>query len=315
MTLDERSSDCAKTDVTITDHPFTNSDSEYSQIKKLLLEVENHPEVDNCWEPNRMDYWRYNYHAEKEREFFQTNVHFWKTDGEKVVALFISEYGRNDFYIVVHPRHWEIFPAVLNWGIKNWGEGKEKISTEVYSYGKRKIDFLTAAGFYEDGHTENVRTYDLADYDFSYELIAGFKLMSFAEYGNYESRVELVRNAFGNPKYTEARYRSLQGSPNYRPELDLVIVNTQDEAVAYCIGWVEENNPKAGNIEPMGTHSDYRQHGFGKALAKETFKRQAALGVETAWIVSFAEPNISNYLYESLKPASVKRSYRYSRQL
>ena len=299
----------------ITDCSFTNNDTEYNLIKKLLLEVEAYPDIDNNWDPSRMDYWRYNVHAEKGEDFFQANAHYWKTETDQVVGLFISEYGRDDFFIVVHPSYWALFPEVLNWGLEVWARGKTKISTDVYTFGQQKIEQLMATGFYEDGHVENVRTYILGGYDFSYDLKPGFKLMSFSEYGNYESRVKLVRNAFDNPNYSEARLRSLQSSPSYQAKLDLVIVNPRGESVGYCMGWVEEINPKSGYIEPMGVHSDYRKNGFGTIMAKECFKRLGNLGVESAWIASNAEPDISNFLYNSLKPASVKRSYRYSLHL
>lgn len=299
----------------ITDYSFTNSDAEYNLLKELVLELERYPDIDNNWEPGRMDGWRYNYHAEKGIDFFQANAHYWKTETDRVVALFISEYGKDDFFIVVHPSFWALFPKVLNWGVEFWARGKSKISTDVYTFGQQKIEQLIAAGFYEDGHVENVRTYALGQYDFSYELKPDFNLMSFSDYGNYESRVKLVQNAFNNPNFSEARLHSLQSSPNYQAELDLVIVNPQGESVAYCMGWVEENDAKSGFIEPMGVHSDYRRNGFGAALAKECFRRLYDMGVERAWIASNAEPDISNFLYDSLNPSSIKRSYRYSLNL
>ena len=304
----------------ITDCSFTNNDTEYNLIKKLLLDVETYPDFDNNWDPGRMDWWRYNVHAEKGGDFFQANAHYWKTETDQVVGLFISEYGKDDFFIVVHPSFWApsfsaLFSKVLNWGLEFWARGKPKISTEVYTFGQQKIAQLIAAGFYEDGHVENVRTYTLGQYDFSYDLKSGFKLLSFSDYGNYESRVKLVHNAFDNSTYSEARLRSLQSSPSYQAELDLVIVNPQGESVAYCMGWVEENDPKSGYIEPMGVHTDYRRIGFGTALAKECFKRLGNIGVESVWIASQAEPDVSNFLYDSLRPASVKRSYRYSLNL
>lgn len=299
----------------IADHSFTNNDAEYDLLKELLLEIETCPGIDNNWDPGRMDWWRYNVHAGKGVDFFQANAHYWKTETGQVVGLFISEYGEDDFFIVVHPSFWALFPKILAWGCQVWSREKPKISTEVYSFGQQKIEQLMAAGFYEDGHVENVRTYLLHQYDFSYELKPGFQLMSFSEYGNYESRVKLVQNAFDNPNYTEARYRSLQSSPSYRAELDLVIVNPQGESVGYCMGWVQESDPNFGYIEPMGVHSDYRRNGFGTALAKECFKRLGNIGVESVWIASHAEPDISNFLYESLNPASVKRSYKYSLNL
>src|SRR5262245_8992918 len=299
----------------ITDASFTNSDTEYHLIKALLLEVESYPDIDNNWDPGRMDWWRYNVHAEKGVDFFQANAHYWKTETDQVVGLFISENGKDDFFIVVHPSFWALFFEVLNWGVEFWARGKSKISTSVYTYGQQKIEQLMAAGLYEDGHEENVRTYSLQQYDFSYDLKPDFKLLSFSEYGNYESRVKLVHNAFNNPTYSEARLRSLQSSPNYQTELDLVIVNAQDESVAYCMGWIEENDPKSGYIEPMGVHTAYRRKGLGAALAKECFKRLLNMGVERVSIASHAEPNVSNFLYDALNPVSLKRAYRYSLNL
>ena len=299
----------------ISDYAFTNDDAEYALIKALLLTVENHPEMDNCWEPGRMDIWRYNVHAEKSADFFKANVRYWKTETNQVVGLFITEYGGNNFFIVVHPDYQTLLPTILKWGLDVWAQGKSKISTEIYSFAQQKIAQFSAVGFYEDGHRENVRTYIMAGYDFVYDLKPDFKMMSFSACGNLESRVKLAQNAFNNPKYTAARLLSTQQSPNYKAELDLVIVNADGECVAYCMGWVEENDPTTGFIEPMGTHSDYRKNGFGKALAKECFKRLSAMGVEKVWIVSFAEPNVSNFLYESLHPTSVKRSYTYSLKL
>jgi hypothetical protein len=124
----------------ITDYSFTNNDAEYNLIKELLLEVETYPELDNNWEPGRMDGWRYSYHAEKGVDFFQANAHYWQTETGQVVGLFISEYGKDDFFIVVHPRFWALFSDILNWGVEFWARGKTKISTDVYTFGQQKIE-------------------------------------------------------------------------------------------------------------------------------------------------------------------------------
>ena len=193
-----------------------------------------------------------------------------------------------------------------------WAQGKSKIHTEIYADAQRKIEPFTAAGFFEDGHREDVGTYVLAGYDVSYRLEPGFELMISADCPNAESRIALVRNAFDNPHYSEARYQSTRNSPNYRPELDLVVVSPAGECVAFCMGWIEENDPTTGFIEPMGTHSEFRRLGFGKALAKACFKRLGAMGVDRVWIVSHADSVAANRLYESLNPDSVRCSFTYS---
>jgi len=82
-----------------------------------------------------------------------------------------------------------------------------------------------AAGFRADGHESNVRTYALQQHDLSYDLPPGCRMLSFQEYSDYDSRVKLVKDAFDKQSYSEARLRSLQNSPGYQPELDLVVVN------------------------------------------------------------------------------------------
>lgn len=190
-----------------------------------------------------MDWWRYNAQAEKEVDFFEANAHYWKTETDQVVALFISEYGRDDFFIRVHPDFLGLFSEVLKWGLEVWAGEKTQISTDVCTFGQQKIEQLMAADFYEDGHQENARIYNLEQYDFSYDLKPNFKMLSFSEYGNDESKVKLVQNSFGNPNFSAARIHSVQSSPTYQAELDLVIVNPQGESVGYCTGWIEEINP------------------------------------------------------------------------
>ena len=72
----------------IQDYAFTNTDTEYNLIKALLLDIKNYPEIDNNWDPGRMDWWRYNYHTEKGEAFFRANAHYWQTDSNQVVGLF-----------------------------------------------------------------------------------------------------------------------------------------------------------------------------------------------------------------------------------
>ena len=299
----------------ISEHPFTNSDTEYSLIKRFLLELENFPEVDNNWDPGRMDWWRYNVHAEKEMDFFKANARYWKTAAGSVVGLFVSEYGGNDFFVRVHPRAPELLATILNWAVQCWARGKKKITTSVFTRDRHKVGVLTSAGFYQDGHESNIRLYDLKGYDFKYDLKPGFKLLSFREYGDYASRVKLVRNAFQNETYSAQRLRSLHNSPAYHAELDLVVVNSRGESVAYCMGWIDENDLLAGYIEPMGTHTDYRRNGLATVLAKACFKRLSRLGVERVRIASDAEPDISNLCYEALNPVSTKRAYHYALKL
>jgi len=73
-----------------------------------------------------MDWWRYNVHAEKDADFFRAHAHCGITDTERVVGLFISEYGGDDFFTVVHQSFSTLIPEVLNRGLGIWGKKRPR---------------------------------------------------------------------------------------------------------------------------------------------------------------------------------------------
>lgn len=135
--------------------------------------------------------------------------------------------------------------------------------------------------------------------------------MTFSEYMDFESKSELICSAFSKPEHPVARIKSFLETPGYMHDLDLIVVNKDQKAVAYCTAWIQQYDSTKGYIEPMGTHADYRRLGFGTVLAKEAFKRLYEKGVQYATIASDAEPDVSNLLYESLSPLSKKSGYEY----
>ncbi len=296
-------------------HPYANSDKEFYNIVKFLTYVQSIPGYDNNWDVSRINWWRYSYHAQKDREWFNQNAHYWENDKGEVVGLFISEYGRNDFFALADPAYPNLLEIIITWGETVWSKQKKEISTYIFDFDTAKTQIFQKHGYICVRQENNVRYYDMTTYDFDYTIRPGFKIITFGEFGDYDQRVALVKNAFNNPNYTKERLVSLQSSPQYLPDLDLIAVNQEGKAVAYCMGWVEDHDDTLGYIEPMGTHSKYRKMGLASSLAKECFKRLATLGVKTASIASNAEPDISNFLYESLKPVNKKKGFEYKKIL
>jgi predicted N-acetyltransferase YhbS len=93
--------------------------------------------------------------------------------------------------------------------------------------------------------------------------------------------------AFNYPGTKEAErllqhYGGIRKAPGYRPELDLSLVNSAGEVVAFCNIFLDEDN-KLGILEPVGTHTDYRNRGLGKAVIFEGLNRLRALGMTKAY--------------------------------
>ena len=298
------------------DVAYNNTDEEYQEICDFLDALSTQDPFMN-WESGRMNFWRYNIHANREPQdpFFRGNVHTWRTDEQGIVALCISEYGQNDLFIEVMPDYHNIYPDVFRWMNTVWATTRDVIEIDVFSDDVQKIARLEAQGFSFLRHFENKRIYYLDQVETGYELEEGFTIQEFSESLDYAGRVALVQNAFNNPTYTENNLRSLISSPDHIDEYHLMIVSPEGQPVAYCVGWHEHADEHKGYIEPVGTHANYRRRGFAKAIIRECFARMKANGIKTVDIASRAEPNVSNFLYDSLSPQIKREVHTYTKKV
>jgi mycothiol synthase len=86
--------------------------------------------------------------------------------------------------------------------------------------------------------------------------------------------------------------------PQYRPELDLVVVAPDGALAGFCIGWLDQRR-RVGQIEPMGVHSRFQRLGLSQALLQEILRRFQALGADFAQLETDLERNAARHTYES----------------
>jgi len=295
---------------------YGNTDEEYQEICDFLNDLST-KDPDMLWESGRMNFWRYNVHAKKEQQdrFFKDNVHIWRADNQKIVGLCISEYGGNDLFIEAQPAYQSIYPDIFQWINTTWATSREAIEIDVFSDDEQKIERLKEQGFSFMCHFENKRFYDLGSIDLGYHLEDGFIIQAFSESLDYAGRVALVQSTFETPNYSETNLKGLLASPDYVDEYNLMVISPDKQPVAYCVGWHEQAKDHHGYIEPVGTHAAYRQRGFAKAIIRECFARMMANGIKNVEIASRAEPDISNFLYDSLSPQTKREVHKYKKEI
>lgn len=293
---------------------YHNTDREYREIC-AFLDALTTLDPHMLWESGRMSIWRHTLHAAKPQDdsFFRDNARVWRTETGEVVGLCISEYGRDDLFIEVHPDWHSIYPDILDWVESVWSAPRDEVHVHLFAGDARKISHLQARGFAFTAHTENKRTYDLESISLDYALEPGYEIQTLTEFGDLEARVALVRSAFDNPNYTIDRVKGMMASPEYHDEYDLMVISPDGQPAAYCVGWHEGARAGNGFIEPVGTHADFRRRGLATAVIKECFARLKRNGIHTVEIASSAEPNPSNFLYESLSPATKREVHSYGK--
>ncbi len=87
--------------------------------------------------------------------------------------------------------------------------------------------------------------------------------------------------------------------PQYRPELDTVMVAPDGRIAAFCIGWLHPKDGRQSSLEPLGVHPDFQRLGLGTAILRVGLHRLQLLGATSVTLFTNADNNIAIHLYEN----------------
>lgn len=80
-------------------------------------------------------------------------------------------------------------------------------------------------------------------------------------------------------------FQRMKSAPDYRPDLDLSVIDESGEVVSFCTLWYDDQN-QYGVLEPVGTISSARMKGLGRAVITEGLHRLAGYGAKSAYVGS-----------------------------
>jgi len=115
------------------------------------------------------------------------------------------------------------------------------------------------------------------------------------------SYVQLHQTVFGS-KNMQASWRSrMRTIPQYFSDLDIVVESPDGRLVAFCIGWImeDEHNQLHGQIEPLGCHPDYRHLALGRVALCEVMNRLLKRGVNSIRVETDNYRDTAFRLYQS----------------
>jgi ribosomal protein S18 acetylase RimI-like enzyme len=126
-------------------------------------------------------------------------------------------------------------------------------------------------------------------------------------------RVAVQRAAFASTM-TDEKYERVRAAWPYRDELDVVAEAPDGSLAAFCLAWLDEENA-AGELEPVGTHSEHQRRGLATAASLEALRRLRDHGADTCVVYAVERPDYPAplALYTSLGFASRARHVRFDR--
>ncbi|MFI6096595.1 GNAT family N-acetyltransferase [Lentzea sp. NPDC051213] len=211
--------------------------------------------------------WQRYEHVGREHEW---QFEVWERDGE--VAAWAWAQQDSDLFLLVDPAHPDLADEVL----KRFPDRQVMILDAE----QHLIAALERQGYApKDGWHQIFMTHDLRDLP-DPVVPEGFTVRSITE-ADLAQRVEVHQKVWHPSRVTEESYRNVMAAWPYRPDLDWVVEAPDGRFAAYCLMWPDEQN-RVGELEPVGTHPDFRRMGLARAACFGAMRALRELGAEQA---------------------------------
>ncbi|MFX0208895.1 MAG: GNAT family N-acetyltransferase [Candidatus Hodarchaeota archaeon] len=223
----------------------------------------------------------------------------------KIVAVASPE-KKLRYFIQINPEYSFLEKEIIQWienhcsALKKNPNTKEKLSIVTVEGNSVREEALTEFGF-EHGDIYGIlriRPLDTPISDVS--LPNGFTIRSVQGRSDYEKLAQGVRIVFGHGEWFTAEIIEwITKRSFYKQDLDLVVVAPDDTIASFCTFRIDPRS-RITQLEPMGTHPDYRRLGLAKAILNEGFKRLKKYNPALIYIGGAADTPAANRLYEAV---------------
>jgi ribosomal protein S18 acetylase RimI-like enzyme len=143
---------------------------------------------------------------------------------------------------------------------------------------------------------------------------AGFEIVTLTSTLT-DAYVELHRAAWSRPNaastYDRRQHDLVTDMPDFRYDLVPIVASSDGALAAYCMSWWDPRSA-AVEIEPLGTHPDFRRKGLARAVVREVLRRSWAVGAKyvLVWGTTANPEAKALYLSAGLRVRRVLRDHR-----
>jgi len=236
--------------------------------------------------PGDIEWWFY-YHPVSPPP--EESVVLWYSEGGDLAAWLLRDLEKRTFALFVHPmyRNEGVFDYLLGWLEAKFQLHPSEATSITCEFYLRSDAMYTAAL----AHAGYISEPFIVQFEQALieprpvpVLPEGFRFLEAMEERYIDSRANAHFSAFSRTKpskMTPNYYRYFMTAPGYDPTLDISVVNSDDEVVAFAMAWADSATQRA-EFEPVGTHKAYQRRGLGRAALLEGMRRLQARGITIA---------------------------------
>jgi ribosomal protein S18 acetylase RimI-like enzyme len=241
------------------------------------------------------------------------NIKLWFDESQQLIAWAVLQTPFWTIDYVCHPEHeLHLHQEILSWAehrsqaARNTHYARPAWFVMIFSGQTNRIRDLENAGFKcqsdvgDDSWSKVLMRRSSQTPVKIYEPRSGFAVRSLAGEKEVQNYVELHQAVFESKNMTMAWRKQTLQHPDYIPELDIVVESSDRRLAAFCICWYDKNS-MAGQVEPLGSHKDFRQYALGRVALSEGLRRLQSLGAQHIFVETDNYRNTAFRLYQSFE--------------
>ena len=238
------------------------------------------------WHPGGIQWWLRELVAN--RDDFAAWLWF---DGDRPVAFVM----RDGTYVIAESDGGPAREELVDWATDQLrGAGATEVETSALE-GSPLHKALVQRGFAQTGTSLELMT-DVDTEPPRPTLPDGFRFASLGDVDD-ETYIEGHRAAWSDTRpspYRRELHDAVKRAPQFRPDLVTIALAPDGTVASYCIGWLDDQSQTL-EIEPLGTHRDYRRLRLATAVVHEVTYRAWANGAKHVLVWNDPKTNPQAY--------------------
>jgi len=286
-------------------------DGDFESVRVFLAAIFNVKKAYTNWIPSELENLKFGpggtEYLDAEDEFLKV----WEVFDEaqqtpqRIIAVSYTK-PPGECWLSVDPNYMSVAREIVLWmqnrvkELQGDEEGDVKMSFVVDDDDTEFIRVLSDLGF-QKGEIEGDKQIRSADAQIPiYSLPEGYTIRNAVIEENFLKYREVQMAVFAHiVSMTKEQLMLYRTASFYREDLDIVAVGPDGRFVAFCTVRIDPLS-KIAELEPVGTHPDYRQLGLAKAVICESLKRLEKYKPSVVVILGAAPTEGARKLYESV---------------
>ena len=293
---------------------------DFESVRQFAIEAWNAGPLYRNWIPSAFENTKFGPGGTEYLDEEDEYTKIWEGSQSKIVAVSIVK-PSGGCWIHIHPDHLDIEREIVLW-IEEQRKKTKKNSDDMVGYrfvveehDAVRISLLKDLGF-ERSEIEGISRVHPYDKPIpEYQLPEGYSVRHTVIMDEWEKYREVQMAVFAHVKDMSKKMLELYSTASfYVPELDIVAVDPDSNFAAFCTGRIDPVS-KIAELEPVGTHPDYRKKGLAKAVILECLKRLQKHDPVAVVILGAAPTEGANQLYESVGFENKGERYIWTKQV